>query len=112
MMASIDPNKAFQVYNYLITNKHLLQVYGAMPAIKSMQSDFFGGLDQKFAPVKVNWQVAVDSLAYNDVPNHEEGLPNFLKARQATTDFQTLIDTTPGLDIDQEAVNLQTTLQG
>ncbi len=83
-----------------------------MPAIKSMQSDFFGGLDQKFAPVKVNWQVAVDSLAYNDVPNHEEGLPNFLKARQATTDFQTLVNTTPGLDINVEAQKLQATLQG
>ena len=46
------------------------------------------------------------------MPNHEEGLPNFLKARQATTDFQTLIDTTPGLDINTEAQKLQTTLQG
>jgi multiple sugar transport system substrate-binding protein len=112
MKASAHPNEAFQVYQYLITNKDLLDVYGAMPAIKSMQSDFFGGLDQKFAPVRVNWQVAVDSLAYIDVPNHEEGLPNFLKARQATTDFQTLIDTTPGLDINSEALKLQSTLQG
>ncbi len=112
MKASKHPNEAFQVYKYLITNKDLLQVYGAMPAIKSMQSDFFGGLDQKFAPVKVNWQVAVDSLAYNDVPNHEEGLPNFLKARQATTDFQTLVNTTAGLDMNVEAQKLQATLQG
>jgi len=112
LKASKHPNEAFQVYKYLITNKDLLQVYGAMPAIKSMQSDFFGGLDQKFAPVKVNWQVAVDSLAYNDVPNHEEGLPNFLKARQATTDFQTLVNTTAGLDMNVEAQKLQATLQG
>jgi len=34
-----------------------------------------------------------------------------LKARQATTDFQTLMNTTPGLDINAEAVKLQTTLQ-
>jgi hypothetical protein len=46
------------------------------------------------------------------VPNHEEGLPNFLKARQATTDFQTLIDTTAGLDINSEAQKLQATLNG
>jgi len=111
MKASKHPNEAFQVYKYLITNKDLLDIYGAMPAIKSMQADFFAGLDQKFTPVKVNWQVAVDSLAYVDVPNHEEGLPNFLKARQATTDFQTLMNTTPGLDINAEAVKLQTTLQ-
>src|SRR5258708_24533515 len=112
MKASKHPNEAFQVYKYLITNKDLLQVYGAMPAIKSMQSDFFGGLDEKFAPVKVSWQVAVDSLAYNDVPNHDEGMPNFLKARPPTTDFQTLVNTTPGLDINAEALKLQATLQG
>ena len=112
MKATKHPNESFQVYKFLITNQDLLTVYGAMPAIKTMQPDFFGGLDEKFAPVKVNWQVAVDSLAYNDVPNHEEGLPNFLKARQATTDFQTLIDTTPGLDINAEALRLQSTLQG
>ena len=112
MKASKHPNEAFQVYKYLITNRDLLDVYGAMPAIKSMQSDFFGGMDQKFAPVKVNWQVAVDSLAYNDVPNHEEGLPNFLKARQALTDFEKLYNTTPGLDINVESVKLQATLQG
>jgi multiple sugar transport system substrate-binding protein len=112
MKASKHPNEAFQVYQYLITNKDLLNIYGAMPAIKSMQADFFGTLDTQFAPVKVDWQVAVDSLAYNDVPNHEEGLPNFLKARQATTDFQTLIDTTAGLDINAESLKLQSTLQG
>jgi multiple sugar transport system substrate-binding protein len=112
MKATKHPNEAFAVYQYLIRNHDLLDVYGAMPAIPSMQSDFFGGLDQKFSPVKVNWQVAMDSLAYNDVPNHEEGMPNFLKARQATTDFETLMNTTPGLDINAESARLQTTLQG
>ncbi len=112
MKATKNPDAAFEVYRSLIANPQLFEVYGAMPAIGEMQSSFFRTLDQKFAPVKVNWQVAVNSLAYPDVPNHEEGLPNFLKARQATTDFQTLINTTPGLDIDQEAVNLQNTLQG
>ena len=111
MKRTQHPNEAFQAYKFLITNRELLDIYGAMPAIKEMQSDFFGGLDQKFAPVRVNWQVAIDSLAYNDVPNHEDGLPNFLKARQATTDFQTLMNTTPGLDMNVEAQKLQATLQ-
>ena len=46
------------------------------------------------------------------MPNHEEGLPNFLKARQALTDFEKLYNTTPGLDINVESVKLQATLQG
>jgi len=111
MKQTQHPNEAFEVYRHLIANQALFEVYGAMPAIGELQAGFFKGLDEKFAPVKVNWQVAVNSLAYPDVPNHEEGLPNFLKARQATTDFQTLMNTTPGLDIDQEALNLQQTLQ-
>jgi len=112
MKATKNPDAAFQVYKYLIQSKDLLTVYGAMPAIKSQQADFFGGLDTKFAPNKVDWQVAVDMLGYVDVPNHEEGLPNFLKARQANTDFETLITTTPGLDINAEAQKLQATLNG
>jgi hypothetical protein len=112
MKQTQHPNEAFEVYRYLITNGALLEVYGAMPAIGEMQGSFFRGLDEKFAPVKVNWQVAVNSLAYTDVPNHEEGMPNYLKSRQALTDFQTLIDTTPGLDINAEAEKLQSTLQG
>jgi multiple sugar transport system substrate-binding protein len=103
--------EAFQAYEYMITNKDLLQVYGAMPAISGMQSDFFGGLDQKFAPVVVDWKVAADSLGYVDVPNHEEGLPNFLKARQAIKDFETLLNTTPGVDVNTESQRLQATLQ-
>jgi multiple sugar transport system substrate-binding protein len=112
MKATQHPNEAFEVYRYLINNGDLLEVYGAMPAIGETQAGFFRGLDEKFAPVKVNWQVARNSLAYPDVPNHEEGLPNFLKARQATTDFQTLMNTTQGLDINAEAERLQATLQG
>jgi multiple sugar transport system substrate-binding protein len=111
MKQTKHPNEAFTVYQYLIKNRDLLEVYGAMPAIKSMQSDFFGTLDQKFAPVKVNWQVALDSLAYIDLPNHEEGLPNYLKSRQALTDFENLMATTPGLDINSEALKLQGMLQ-
>jgi multiple sugar transport system substrate-binding protein len=112
MKATQHPDEAFDVYRNLLTNQSLLDVYGAMPAIGEMQPGFFRGLDEKFAPVRVNWQVAVNSLAYPDVPNHEENMPNLLKARQATTDFQTLMNTTPGLDINHEAENLQATLQG
>jgi multiple sugar transport system substrate-binding protein len=111
MKQTQHPNEAFEVYRYLISNKALFEVYGAMPAINEMQDGFFRGLDEKFAPVKVNWQVAVNSLSYPDVPNHEEGLPNFLKTRQASKDFETLLNNTPGLDIDQEASNFQNTLQ-
>jgi multiple sugar transport system substrate-binding protein len=103
MKATKHPDQAFEAYQYLIQSKELLEVYGAMPAIKSLQPAFFKSLDEKFAPNKVNWQVAVDSLSYPDNPNHEEDLPNFLKAKQAITDFGTLMRSKPGLDIDAES---------
>jgi multiple sugar transport system substrate-binding protein len=112
MRQTRNADAAFEVYRYLINNGQLLEVYGAMPAISEMQPAFFRGLDDKFAPVRVNWQVAINSLAYPDIPNHEEGMPNLLKARQATTDFETLMNRTPGLDINVEAERLQATLQG
>jgi multiple sugar transport system substrate-binding protein len=112
MKATKHPDEAFQAYLYLINSKELFTVYGAMPAIKSMQADFFKDLDTKFAPVKPNWQVALDSLAYPDVPNHEEDLPNFLKAKQAITDFGTLMRSKSGLDIAAETKKFQEQLTG
>jgi hypothetical protein len=62
--------------------------------------------------VKANWQVALDSLAYPDVPNHEEDLPNFLKAKQAIADFGVLMRSKPNLDIAAEAKKFQEQLTG
>jgi len=112
MKGTKHPDEAFQAYLYLLKSKELFEAYGALPAIKTMQSDFFKTLDAKFAPVKANWQVALDSLAYPDVPNHEEDLPNFLKAKQAITDFGTLLRSKPGLDIAAESKKFQEQMTG
>lgn len=107
MKATKHQDEAFQVYQYLLSNKDLLQTYGAFPAIKTMQADYLKDLDTKFAPVKPNWQVAIDSLSYPDVPNHEEDMPNFLKAKQAVTDFGTLLRSKGGLDVAAETKKFQ-----
>ncbi|HEU4323992.1 MAG TPA: extracellular solute-binding protein [Roseiflexaceae bacterium] len=108
---SKNPDAAFEVYQFLLKNTDLLEVYGALPAIKTEQTAFFTGLDEKFAPNKVNWQVAVDSLSYPDVPNHEDDLPNFLKARDAITAFGTLLRSKGGLDVDAEITKFQDQMQ-
>ena len=38
---------------------------------------------RRFAPLKVDWQVARDMLEYPDVPSHEAFMPNFPKADAA-----------------------------
>jgi multiple sugar transport system substrate-binding protein len=109
--ATKNADAAFTAYQYLLKNTDLLNVYGALPAIKSEQAAFFKTLDTKFAPNKINWQVAIDSLSYPDVPNHEEDLPNFLKAKDAITAFGTLMRSKAGLDIDAETKKFQDELQ-
>ncbi len=78
---SQHPKEAFKVYTYMLSegSADLYKIYGGLPARKSQQAEFFAGLDAKFAPVKANWQVALDSIPFMDVPNHELGTPNYAK---------------------------------
>jgi multiple sugar transport system substrate-binding protein len=56
-------------------------------------------------------QVFVDALNYPDNPNHESGMPNFLKASDTYGTFGAKYQSTPGLDIDAELDALQAELQ-
>jgi multiple sugar transport system substrate-binding protein len=104
--------EAFEVLAYLVGNAAptLLQVYGGMPARAAEQEAFFAALDERFDQ-DVNWQVAIDSLAYADSPTHEYNMPNYLKAKDRIGAFQTLYKGTPDLDIDAEMATLVADLQ-
>ena len=98
-----NPEEAFEVLTYLVDTAapELLSVYGAMPALESLQADFFATMDEKY-PQGVNWQVAKDSLAYPDIPSHEQDMPNFLKAQDRWGAFWSTLRSTPGLDLEAE----------
>ncbi len=106
------PEEAFKVLTYLIGDAapELLEAYAAMPARKDLQDAFFAGLDENY-PQGVNWQVAIDSLAYPDVPSHEQDMPNFLKAQDRIGAFWSLLNTTPDLDVEAEIEKLQNDMQ-
>ena len=112
MAKTAHPDEAFEVLSYLLNNDTLIARYGALPAVKGKQAAFFDALDTRFAPNKVNWQVALDMLAYPDVPSHEADMPNFLKTDAAIKAFQEKLITTEGLDIAAESETLRETLQG
>lgn len=97
------PEEAFEVLTYLVTDAaaDLLAVYGAMPALDFLQAGFFETMDAKY-PQGVNWQVAKDSLAYPDIPSHEQDMPNFLKSQDRWGAFWSKLLSTPGLDVDAE----------
>lgn len=111
MQATKFPDEAFEVLTYLLNNDTLIARYGALPAVESKQAAFFANLDERFGDNEVNWQVALDMLAYPDVPSHEADMPNFLKSDAAIKEFQEKLITTEGLDIAAEAETLRATLQ-
>jgi multiple sugar transport system substrate-binding protein len=104
--------EAFEVMTWLVGDAagELLPVYGGFPARKSLQEDFLKTLDEKF-PQGVDWQVAIDGLAYPDIPNHEGNLPNYSKAFDRLEAFYSLYQADPNLDIDAELDKLESDLQ-
>lgn len=111
MRGSRYPQEAFEALLYLLDSPELIEAYGAMPAVVDRQPDYFANLDAKFAPNEVNWQVALDSLAYPDDPSHEADMPNFLKAQNALQNFSTSLRSDAKLDVDAAVDALLKTLQ-
>jgi multiple sugar transport system substrate-binding protein len=111
MKDSDNPAEAFQVITYLIGEgaPALLNVYGAMPARISLQDSYFEQLNSVYTQ-GVDWQVAIDALAYPDNPNHESWMPNFVQANDRIQAWTTLYPGTENLDIDAELATLQSDL--
>jgi len=104
-----NPEAAVKALWYLAHSPDLLTVWGAMPPIKSLQEQFFQKLDEKY-PGR-DWSVAVESLKYIDIPNHEAWMPNFSKADDRVKQFQSKLEGTPDLDVDAEMETLVKDLQ-
>jgi multiple sugar transport system substrate-binding protein len=104
---SQNPEAAFEVLSYLVGDGslELLNVYGGLPARPENQEAFFATLNETYTQ-GVNWQVAIDSLNFPDNPNHESNMPNFQKSDERIGAFQTLIQSTPDLDIEAEMATL------
>jgi multiple sugar transport system substrate-binding protein len=83
-----------------------------MPVIEGDRDAFFSALDERFAPLEIDWNVSSLMLDYPDIPNHESALPNFQEADSANKDFGSRLWTTPDLDLEAEFDNHVETLQG
>jgi hypothetical protein len=55
--------------------------------------------------------VAEAGLNYPDIPSHEGWMPNYGKSRDVLFAFQSLLDSTPGLDVNVELDRLRDELQ-
>ncbi len=112
LKGSKNPDAAWAVLDLMVGEfaPDLIDVYGAFPARASLQEASIAKLREKFPDV--DWQVFIDALSYPDIPNHESGMPNFLKAQDAITSFGALFTGTPDLDMNAEMDKLVVTLQG
>lgn len=109
-----SPAEAFEVLMYLQGEAAgtLLQAYGALPALASIQEPYLAGQAERF-PSVTNWDLINESLGYAAVPNHETDNPLFARTQQRFADFRTLIlgDTGADIDIDAELDKLEADLQ-
>lgn len=112
--SSDNPDEAFAVLSYLLDEaaSDLLGIYGGMPARLSLQDNYFDTYGENTFPGQdINWQVVVDSMAYNDNPNHESYMPSFQEANDKYNEYWNRWVETPGLDIEAEVAALQEDLQ-
>jgi multiple sugar transport system substrate-binding protein len=113
MKVTKHPEEAFTVLKYLLDDASLklLATYGAMPARIADQANYLAGVESEFA-WKPDFQVAVDGVAYADNPSFEAYMPNYLESRDRITNaFTTLIQSTEGLNMDDEIAKLKADLQ-
>lgn len=106
------PDEAFEVLSYLLNEAsgELLQVYGGMPARPAEQAAFFEALGAGF-PQKVDWQVAIDGIAYADNPNFEAPMPAYNESLDLLGTYGSKWQSNEGLDMAAEVESLRTELQ-
>jgi multiple sugar transport system substrate-binding protein len=112
MDSTENPEAAFEALSFLIQSPELVQIWGAMPAIESQRADFFAGLDERFAPLEIDWNVSSLMLQYPDNPSHEAFMPNFPEADSANKDLGSRLWNNADLDLDAEIDAHVETLQG
>jgi len=103
LKGSANPEAAFKALSYLLTDAvpSLSAVYGAFPAHPAYQQADIDKKTERY-PWDINWQVAVDSLAYNNPGpvHHEADFPNWQKGHDRIDAFQNLLLGETGAEID------------
>ena len=106
-----NPEAVFEVLTYLIeAAPDLLPVFGGMSATAPLWDEYFARFDAKF-PQGVDWQVAIDSLAYVAVPSHESDMPDYYRSTDRGSVLKDQIFAQPDIDLAVELDSLESDLQ-
>jgi multiple sugar transport system substrate-binding protein len=108
---SANTDAAFQVLGLMLGEfaPDLLQVYGGLPARESLQEEALATMQENFPDADLD--VFIAAMNYPDNPNHEAGMPNFLKASDRYNSFASLYQSDPNLDLEAELDTLINDLQ-
>jgi multiple sugar transport system substrate-binding protein len=110
MADSANPDLAARVVYTLANSAKLVKVWGAVPAVMSLQAGFFAALDEQFTQ-GVNWDTILSGLDYVESPNHESDMPNFAQADDRVKAFQSAVQSTADLDMDAAIDEMVSDLQ-
>lgn len=111
---SKNKEAAFEVMMYLLDNAcmDLLKIYGGMPAREELQQEYLESLEKgRFASQNINWNVALSSIAYADVPGYESWIPNTLESGSRIGTFWDKVRNNKNLDIPSMVDVLEKDLQ-
>ncbi len=109
---SKNKDAAFKALEFLLGNPDLIKAYGGFPAAKSQQKAYLADFAKaKFPNNDVAWQVVLDSIPYNDNPNHESWMPAFQETTTRYSAFYDKFTSTPGLSLPAEEKSLVVDMQ-
>ncbi len=115
MKASKVPDQAYKAMLAMEADPGLSVAYGAMPAVPSQQAAYFtaaqAGVSAQYPGNTVTWSVATEMLKYAASPTHQDPFPNYVKGTTDDQAFYTKLQSTPGLNMDNEIAAFKATLQ-
>jgi multiple sugar transport system substrate-binding protein len=111
VMASTEvPEAAVKALYDIATSPQLVSLWGAVPALKSMQGGYIANMAAAHTSVD-NWDTIMAGLDHVEVPNHESFMPNFAQADDRVKAFQSELEGTGDVDVDAAIDTLVSDLQ-
>jgi multiple sugar transport system substrate-binding protein len=108
-------DEAFEVMLAIMADPEVAGTYSGVPAVKSLRAAYYARKDADLAKLypgnQVSWGVLDEMVGYPAIPGHDASMPNHMQSVTDFEDFFSMIQKTPGLDLDAELDALRSRLQ-
>jgi multiple sugar transport system substrate-binding protein len=110
LAATRNKEAAVEAAYGIATSPQLIDLWGVLPALVSLQEGYISALSSRFPHVE-NWDTVLAGLNYVDVPNHEAYMPNFSQADDRVKAFQSELEGTGRIRVNAAIDTLVSDLQ-